>query len=417
MGRPTARTVRRGRWADPRHCPFTERSDAREGDSRGMVPGPNYRSSTAGNDRRPMIGESTDNEAEHDRLFELILRLSSRIDQPTLLEDILCSVGSFWHTGSGALLLGEGPEGRPRVATSIGIPAGHEEILEGAAGSALLAAVLVDGQPKSVDGLRRLAVNRRLADAVVPQDATSACFLPLLTPSGIPVGVIALYFEDARGITAKDRQHYTVLGPLLAQYIFTARTHAMVKRAASRFRARAKKLNGVAQACAGLATLSDRRAILRHALDLATTWIPLEGCAIDLFRGDGRILETEGACRTADHRCGGTCSTPSIAIRRSLVAQLARSRAPVVIRGVNAAQLEIPRALGGGNPWDERVPTSVLCLPLIASGEMVGCLTLVRTETNRHDPEEDLLLASEIARHTALALLGLQKLRAPAVLH
>jgi PAS domain S-box-containing protein len=50
------------------------------------------------------------------------------------------------------------------------------------------------------------------------------------------------------------------------------------------------------------------------------------------------------------------------------------------------------------------VPRSLVCVPLLVAGKVVGALSLYTSESNRHFDDDDLALAHELARRAALAV-------------
>jgi GAF domain-containing protein len=371
-----------------------------------------------GDVRRPMLGNGMGNgnvisldENRPERLFELILRLLSRVDKPTLLEDILVSLGSFWDTGVGALLLVDGTDGGSRVAATMGLSTHFCHLLDGAPGAALLSYTLSERQPKTIEELKGHPLHRWIAEMVTPEGHQNGCFLPLVTPTGAEVGALALYFPEKRYTSPQDLQHLTLLGPLVAQLIYTGRAHSAMKSMATRFRARAQKLNGMTEECMSLSRELDQATLLRRAVRLAATWMA-EGCAVDLLGPGKQIVKSEGACRISAHDCGGFCSTPSLRARHEVMLHLLRTRAPVIVRDASPAQLDIPDAASSPERWDSGSTTVlVLHLPLIVSGQVAGAMTFVRQQPRGVEEEESILLATQIARHTAYALEHLQLLR------
>jgi transcriptional regulator with GAF, ATPase, and Fis domain len=349
-----------------------------------------------------MIGEADRAGGEQDRLFELILRLSSRIDQPTLAEDIVCSIASYWSTGVAALVVLD-PSAERTDVTSLGLTEADRERLEKKGAEALASLATAASQ---VQTLAQIGIDHGAAmdEGLVPSGFGDACYLPLRTPAGTVVGALALYFEEPGAASRADLQPFTLLGPLLAQYLFTSRAHAAVKQSASRFRARARKQRAIAEAFDGIPLTTSAGEVLVSAARIGTRWISAEGCVIDAVGPDGSILRSTASCRNSDRSVADDSCVPSARIRTELIGQVRRTGMPVIVRGSSAARLEVPDALDSPERWDELCRTTVLCLPLVGSGEMIGALTISRHEAANEDPEEDVYLASEVARHTSRLL-------------
>jgi GAF domain-containing protein len=348
-----------------------------------------------------MIGPETLQGRSLDRLFELILRLSSRLDQPTLPEDILLSVASLWSTGVGGLLLTE-PEGRHRLAAAVGIPSETQHLLEGELGAALLARVKGTSTPVVLHERHQDAALAHLVQLLRVGEHSCQVLIPMLAPSGAFVGALILYLGGQP--TEGSLRDLPLLAPLLAQYIVTARAYSQAKQTANRFRSRATRMQAVAKACKAFADAADEAGVLRRAVSCATMWIPAQGCAVDLWDGAGETRLTDAACRTPEHGCGGSCSVPSPSIRRQLWTQAERTRSPIVLRQANAPQLEIAAAIEDPERWEFRGGTTLLFIPLESLHGLVGAVTIVRQGPSEDEDGEDLLLSLEIARHVGLAL-------------
>jgi len=344
---------------------------------------------------------------DHERLLELILRLSSRIDSHTVLADILFAVTGFLRAEGGVLVLAE------QRGVSVGSSMGVTQEVDRAVLAAFGAHLEEDGRGgRSVadsaggGGSDRLAAGVR--EGVLGAGHPGCQALPLRTTRGAAIGLVALFSPAFDGATGEDLPHAGVMGPLIAQLVATASALRRVREQAAQYRSLSRKLHLLSDACLVLSGSSNNDALLMKAVSLATTWVA-DGCAIDLLDGEGAVTSSRSGCRDRHGECDGTCSVPSPEVRQRLLSRAVRDRSPLLLAPAHPAQLGIARP---GNIDS----AAILFLPLTRGSELIGGMTLhrmpaVQQEKNKEE-EEFLMLGSEIARHTAMAVATEQRERA-----
>ncbi|HEX6631365.1 MAG TPA: ATP-binding protein [Gemmatimonadaceae bacterium] len=208
---------------------------------------------------------------------------------------------------------------------------------------------------------------------------------------------VEITFLGARfNITADKEQ---ILDLLVSSYEELVRTNQAVRQAEQRSRT-------LAEATGILAASLDADTVLGNLTRFAVSTMA-DLCVADLVDEDGRVRRVEVA--SASPGLAGLADAlrehaPSAA-GPGLVAHVLRQRSPVLLPD---APPELLQALapGGEPPQDTAVlgVRSLIAVPLVARGHTVGALLFLGSATRRRYGPDDLALAQELARQTALAV-------------
>jgi GAF domain-containing protein len=346
---------------------------------------------------------------DYERVLELVVRLSGRLDQPTLFEDVLCSVGSFWGAEAGALLLSDPDATEGRLSCTISVPEEFTALLGGSFGAEMLRRLAAARSPIIVDPLEHHPLHRRFYLRQDGPTLRSACFHPLVGSAGVFVGGVGFYYGRAPAEHGAAGDLAALLLPPVAQVIANARTNALLRQQATQYRTERWKLQLVAEACMSLTSEDEEETTLRKAARLATRWIA-EGCVIDLVDRRGRFVRTAASSRTRSVPAPEQRATAAEETRRKLVLQLLRSGTPMVLRDVDPQECGMGFVAGASRRWQSAARATILLIPLSRGNASLGALAVLRSDAGGADTaEEDLLLAGEIARHTVLAVQGARR--------
>lgn len=209
---------------------------------------------------------------------------------------------------------------------------------------------------------------------------------------GVEITFLGAHFN----ITADKEQ---ILDLLVSSYEELVRTNQAVRQAEQRSRF-------LAEATGILAASLDAETVLGNLTRFAVPAMA-ELCVADLVDEDGRVRRVEVAAASpslADAAQALRAHTPT-ASGPGLVAHVLRQRSPVLLPDAppevlqalapDAAALHDPQALG---------IRSLLAVPLVARGHTLGALLFLGGATRRRYGPDDLSLAQELARQTALAV-------------
>ncbi|HEV2147218.1 MAG TPA: GAF domain-containing sensor histidine kinase [Longimicrobiaceae bacterium] len=155
-----------------------------------------------------------------------------------------------------------------------------------------------------------------------------------------------------------------------------------------------------------LAASLDYEATLQAVAELAVPRVACY-CAVDILEVDGRVRRL-GMAHVDPERVEvlrRTAALPSDPRCGSPLSPVLRSGEPVLVSPVSDDWLR-------ETAWDEThlglmrqlAPTSLILLPLIARGNVLGVLVLASTRTDRHYGQDDLALAGELARIAAVSI-------------
>ncbi|WP_162254094.1 GAF domain-containing SpoIIE family protein phosphatase [Nocardioides sp. Soil774] len=213
------------------------------------------------------------------------------------------------------------------------------------------------------------------------------------------IGSITLSFTEPRRLEDAEIEFLDILGNACAQSI----GRIAAQHEAARQRA---KLEFLAQAATELASSLDYQATLARVARLAVPTFA-DWCAIDLV-DDGRLrrlsvahvdpakvqlahdlAERYPADREAAHGAWQVMRTG----RSELIAEITDDM--LTAGAVDAEHAEIARALH---------LRSAVTVPLVARGRILGVMTWVAAESERHYTPDDLALAEELAQRAAVSL-------------
>jgi signal transduction histidine kinase len=230
-----------------------------------------------------------------------------------------------------------------------------------------------------------------LARTVYSGELSTAC-LPLAA-RGRVVGALALTWLRAHSFNAEERAFLGMLAQQAAMALERARLLAAERRQAERA--------GLLQhATATLATSLD----LDHTLrGVALALVPSLGdfCLLDVRGPDGEVRRTFHAATPEAAALLASSRWHPSEEKGTPVCALASGR-PAFHPSVDAAWVEaadcgreLLRGLG---------PCSWVSVPLSGPDGVVGALTLGHSVSGRHHTEEDLAMATELARHATIAV-------------
>jgi signal transduction histidine kinase len=161
--------------------------------------------------------------------------------------------------------------------------------------------------------------------------------------------------------------------------------------------------------------LAEASTLLAGSLDYATTMESLtrlvvpelaDWCAVDVLTPEGRVENLALA-----HPDPSRLEVGREVIRRNPIdlsaehgaGKVLRTGQPEWVADISDERLAtVPRASPVLPLLRELGVRSYLCVPLIARGRVLGCLTLLQTGSGRHYSEPDLRLAEELAHRAAL---------------
>ena len=240
-----------------------------------------------------------------------------------------------------------------------------------------------------LERVRQVLENRRLRDRGNAADGVDITFL-----------------GSRFTITAGKEQ---ILDLLVSSYEELVRTNHAVREAEKRARF-------LADASGVLAASLDTDTILRN---LARFIVPdmADVCVADLVEDDAgsvRRVEVAHAPSLADVAEVLRARTPSLS-RPSLVTHVLRQREPVLLADLHSTAAGPTGAADGADAADDETDEtladaralgvrSLLAVPLLARGHTLGALVFLSRDEKRRYSEDDLSLATELARQAALAV-------------
>lgn len=241
------------------------------------------------------------------------------------------------------------------------------------------------------------SIERRFSD--MPRNgAQTVVALPLVT-AGAVIGAISLIFTEARHLDDTEIEFLDILSGACAQSVarISARDEAARQRA---------KLEFLAEAAAELASSLDYQVTLANVARLAVPDFA-DWCAIDVV-DDGRLHRLAVAhvdpdkVRLAHQLAERYPADPEAAHGAWHVMRTGRSELITEITdemltasAVDAEHAAIARALH---------LRSAVTVPLVARNRILGVITWVTAESERHFTSDDLALAEELAQRAAVSL-------------
>jgi PAS domain S-box-containing protein len=163
--------------------------------------------------------------------------------------------------------------------------------------------------------------------------------------------------------------------------------------------------------------LSDASAVLSSSIDYQTTLagiarlaIPFlaDYCIVDILQGDGRPVRVAGAHADPSQQevLERMQRFTAADLGEGIVRRVLRSGQPELIAETTSAQLWV--GPGAGTEYLEAANAleagSVLCVPMLAGGEVMGSIQLVYSSSGRRYTEADLQVALELARRAGMAV-------------
>ena len=223
--------------------------------------------------------------------------------------------------------------------------------------------------------------------------------VPLLV-EGRLLGVMHVGSVTSRVFTNDDERTLQLLGDRIALAIEQSSLYESA-------RAAGKRLEFLAEASELLGSTLDYSAALERLSDLAVPYLG-DWCIVDMLRGD---LFERVAVAHADPKAQAAAYeflkrfpiTPDAAHGPGFV--IATGRAELISEVTDE---HLQRASGGDPEYLEALRaigmTSLLCAPLIARGRVLGTITMLSEQPERHYGPADLVTTEELARRAAVAV-------------
>ena len=265
-----------------------------------------------------------------------------------------------------------------------------------------LAEVVREGRPVFVESAARLKA--RYPAAARADAAGSVVAVPFLT-GGRVTGGLELEFGYDRRIAPEDGHFILTLAGQGAQALERARLYEAERLARHRAEAAHEQVEFLAEASHVLASSLDYRATLAATARLAVPRLA-DWCAVDIVDVDGRhrrlaIAHADPAKVEAvwamSHRYPEAPQDPVPQVIRTAKPQLISEIPDGLLRAFarDENHLQALRAFG---------LRSLLIVPLIARGRILGAITFVLAESERRFTAADLPLAEDLARRAATAV-------------
>ncbi|HEX3178573.1 MAG TPA: GAF domain-containing protein [Methylomirabilota bacterium] len=221
-----------------------------------------------------------------------------------------------------------------------------------------------------------------------------------LSADGDFVGIVHAARRGQRAFTAEEARLLQLVGDRVGTAIRNARLHDHAQRIRQRTAFLADATTALFNARTPASALD---AVARLAVPLVADW-----CVVDLRERDGGYRRVTLAHRDADAERAAAPLLGTLASAPAASGALARA-----LRERSAQWCPAGAAVGeletrGGS--DERAVLAQLgvggyvCVPLVARRRVLGAMTLVRAHGQRRFEDDDVRLASELARRAAVAV-------------
>ncbi|HEX5581532.1 MAG TPA: hybrid sensor histidine kinase/response regulator, partial [Gemmatimonadaceae bacterium] len=208
---------------------------------------------------------------------------------------------------------------------------------------------------------------------------------------------VEITFLGARFTITADREQ--VLDLLVSSYEELVRTNQAVRQAEQRSRF-------LAEASGVLAKSLDAETILGSLARFAVPAMA-DVCVADLVGEDGKVTRVEVACATPalEEAAALLRAEPMRVQQPAVLARVLQQRAPLLVPEASAAELAALAPDGGAIASAFALGLrSLLAVPLVTRGTVVGALTFLGATTRRRYASEELTLALELARAAAIAV-------------
>jgi signal transduction histidine kinase/GAF domain-containing protein len=336
--------------------------------------------------------------AERLRRLEAISEAAlAHLDLDRLLEDLLERVRIVMRADTAVVLLLDG-SGEELVARwSRGL---EEEVEAGVripVGRGFAGRVAAERRPVFVPDVERAELVNPL---LVEKGLKSLLGVPLVVEGGTR-GVLHVGSLTPRVFTKDDERTLQLLGDRVALAIEQSRLYES-ERAARR------RLEFLSQASALLGSTLDYSIALQRLSALAVPHLA-DWCIVDMVGADGRLERLAVAHANPEFVAAAeefqqrfppdphSPHGPAMVVRTArpeLIAEVTDDHLRQASRG-NEKLLKALRAIG---------MSSLMCVPLIARGRVLGAITLLSDQPERLFEEADLATAEELARRAAVAV-------------
>ncbi|MQA90966.1 MAG: GAF domain-containing protein [Gemmatimonas sp.] len=340
--------------------------------------------------------------SDSERLLELVVRLSAKLHDPMIWEDIVCSATSLLRSEKGALLLADEING-VRLVASVGLVEVHRQLLTILPARGAETLRRGGGRAVIVNDVASYPPPFGGAAELLTSECRSAVYLPLMTAAGELQAVLAVFYSEPFGHAEREARLLSQLASVLAPLIANAQAQSSAREFAAAAGRRERRLHFLAEACAALSRAGGGVAALRRAASLSTSWMA-DRCVIEVTGEDGELAGTYGVCRLRGEWCrGGRFDRPD-ASRRMWLEKLLRTGEPILLGGLSRDHPAVPLACCDSE-WGAEAGLSLLSVPLRRQGRVIGAMSLLRQQIGDAEyDEEDVACATEIMRHTELAL-------------
>src|SRR5690606_7265808 len=166
----------------------------------------------------------------------------------------------------------------------------------------------------------------------------------------------------------------------------------------------------IAEATAALNSTLDVGDTLAAVAEMAVPALA-DCCLVDLIEESGRLervkLVTTGRARDAELFEMARQYPPSLDSDESSIARAIRSRQPVFVPSLTPESRRAAARSPGHLAYLEAIgASSIISVPLVAHGAVLGALTFCYGESGRRHDEADLVLARDLADRAALAVVN-----------
>jgi PAS domain S-box-containing protein len=337
--------------------------------------------------------------------------LVNRLDATRVMQTVTSAARRLTDAVAGAYLERVCADGRERyvVRVTSGRHSGSTDGAQLSRDSPILDVALRAGRPTRVDDVTTETRDPGALDVIMfarVMPLRSCLVVPVRTREGVVVGTIVIAHDQPAWFSSDDEQ---IIADIAA--------HAGIMLDLARmFQAAEEELEARARAEEVQRFLGETSALLSWSLDYPETFERLAGLCVPFLADLCLIDVIEGG---AIRRVAAVHADPA---KRDLVAQLASRYAPDPYGAHPAASV-----VRGGEPEVSAEMSddflrrttrdaehfrivkalefrSYMCVPLTARGRTLGALTLVSAGSGRRFGTQDLAVAEEVARRSALAI-------------
>jgi signal transduction histidine kinase len=320
-----------------------------------------------------------------------------------LLNELLRRVREVLAADNVAILLSSDGGQALTVRAAIGL---EEEVAAGVQvpfGWGIAGRIAASREPSVVDDVASVAEAR---PTLLARGIRSLLGAPLLV-AGRVVGVVQVGTLRPRQFSREELLLLQVVADRMALAIEHARLYEAERQARAQAEQAQHRAAFLAEAERQLAGSLDYEATLQSVAELAVPTLA-DWCIVDVVEGDQSLRRLVVA--HADPTRGPLASTlqqsaPVGSARLKGIARVLQTGESELYSGVPESVVEsFGRDVGDLALIRELNPTSLIIVPLLARGRVLGALSFAWSQSDRHYGPEDLALVEDLARRAALAV-------------